>query len=86
MRRVRRSTASIVSLILAYPAVELHPGAESFEAGGQQGDESVDAGNCIHLADGQHQPLSGRGIGSHEGRWDRKAKRPGGFADAAAVR
>ena len=45
----------------APPAVELHVGAEAVDAGRHRGGESVDAGNCVHPADGQRQPFPGWG-------------------------
>ena len=64
------------------PAVELDAGPEPVDAGGHRGGESVDAGNRVHPADEERQPLPGHGIGPHEVRGRVVAEHPGGFTDA----
>ena len=68
--------------IEAAPAVELHTGSESVDAGGHRGGESVDAGHRVHPAQKQREPLPGHGVGPHEVRGSVEAEKVGSLSDA----
>ena len=66
----------------AAPAMELHAGPESVDAGGECRCETVDGGHRVHPADQQRQPFPGHRVGAHEVRGRVEAEGLGGFDDA----